>query len=99
MKTLHPLLSPCSLMRSIVAGCGDPTEGTPAKVSTVGLDLVTHILEDNTTVEIYDCAGQLDYTGMHQIFLSRRALYLVVWDVEKCRDVDDEEVCTQGLVL
>ncbi|CAN0498040.1 unnamed protein product [Laminaria digitata] len=30
----------------------------------------------------HDCAGQIDYAGMHQIFLSRRALYLLVWDVK-----------------
>ncbi|CAN0491942.1 unnamed protein product, partial [Scytosiphon promiscuus] len=50
------------------------------EVSTVGIELLRHRLRD-IRVEFYDCAGQLDYAGMHQTFLSRRAVYLLVWDV------------------
>lgn len=50
----------------------------------MGIDLIRHRLK-GTTVEFYDCAGQVDYAGMQQTFLSRRALYLVVWDVGRCR--------------
>ena len=76
----------CSLMNSIVHGEGMPTEGTPDEVSTIGIHLRRHPLKD-VRVEFYDCAGQLDYAGMHQIFLSRRALYLLVWDVKKCQGI------------
>lgn len=79
-----------SLMQSIVAGHGSPTQGTPAQVSTVGIELLRHKLE-GTTVEFFDCAGQVDYAGMHQTFLTRRALYLLVVDITKYRRLDDVE--------
>lgn len=72
-----------SLMNSIVHGGARPTVGTPEEVSTIGIQLQRHPLQ-NVRVEFYDCAGQIDYAGMHQIFLSRRALYLLVWDVQNC---------------
>lgn len=61
----------------------------------MGIDLIRHRLK-GTTVEFYDCAGQVDYAGLHQTFLSRRALYLLVWDVRRCQDehgntLDDED--------
>lgn len=67
-------------MNSIALSKGSPTKGTPEEVSTVGINLLRHRLRD-IGVEFYDCAGQLDYAGMHQTFLSRRAVYLLVWDV------------------
>ena len=67
-------------MKSIIAGTGSPTKGTLAEASTVGIELKSHILQE-TTVEFYDCAGEVDYAGTHQTFLTRRALYLLVWDV------------------
>lgn len=70
-------------MRSIVHERANATEGTAYEVSTVGVDLLRHQIDD-TRVEFYDCAGQLDYAGMQQVFLSGRALYLLVWDVVKC---------------
>ena len=83
--TLLPmvLLVTRSLMNSIVHEKGFLTKGAAEDVSTVGIDLLRHRLGD-IKVEFYDCAGQLDYAGMHDIFLSRRALYLLVWDVKKC---------------
>ena len=69
-------------MNSIVDGEAKATEGTPEEVSTIGIQLRRHPLKD-VRVEFYDCAGQIDYKGMHQIFLTR-ALYLVVWNVKKC---------------
>ena len=71
-------------MNSIVHGEAKPTEGTPEEVSTIGIQLRRHPLK-NVRVEFYDCAGQIDYAGMHQTFLSRRALYLLVWDAKKCQ--------------
>eukprot|EP00752_Nemacystus_decipiens_P009015 g8047.t2 len=76
-----------SLVNSIISGRPSPTVGTAADVSTVGIDLIRHRLQ-GTTVEFYDCAGQVDYAGMQQTFLSRRALYLVVWDVRLCHGKD-----------
>ena len=70
-----------SLIRTIVRQRASTTEGTAEEASTVGIELHRHRL-DETSIEFYDCAGQLDYAGMHQTFLSRRALYLVVWDIQ-----------------
>lgn len=75
----------CSLVNSIISERAFYTKGTPEEVSTVGIDLLRHQLK-GTTVEFYDCAGQVDYAGLHQTFLSRRALYLLVWDVRRCQD-------------
>ena len=65
------LLIPRSLMNSIVREEGFLTRGAPEEVSTVGIDLLRHRLR-GIKVEFYDCAGQLDYAGMHDTFLSRR---------------------------
>ncbi|CBN78377.1 LRR-GTPase of the ROCO family, putative pseudogene (Partial), partial [Ectocarpus siliculosus] len=89
-----------SLVNSIVEGRGFPTVGTPAEVSTVGIELLRHNLK-GTTVEFYDCAGQVDYYGLHQTFLTRRALYLLVWDVSRCHgktDDDLDEVVSQDIM-
>ncbi|CAB1104970.1 unnamed protein product [Ectocarpus sp. CCAP 1310/34] len=80
-----------SLVNSIVEGRGLPTVGTPAEVSTVGIELLRHNLQ-GTAVEFYDCAGQVDYYGMHQNFLTRRALYLLVWDVLRCHGKTDDDL-------
>lgn len=99
-RTLLPIeLFTRSLMNSIVQEKGCRTKGTPEEVSTVGIDLLRHRLRD-INVEFYDCAGQLDYAGMHDIFLSRRALYLLVWDVKKCHgkrdnDLDEVRLCVE----
>lgn len=55
-----------------------------SKSSTVGMYLTRHKTK-NTEITLYDCGGQIDYHGMHQIFLTRRALYLLVWDVQECK--------------
>lgn len=52
------------------------------------MQLHPHQLQD-TKVEFFDCAGQVDYAGMHQTFLTRRALYLLVVDITKYHGVDD----------
>lgn len=78
-----------------MSGRASRTSGTPEEVSTVGIDLLRHRLK-GTTVEFYDCAGQVDYAGMHQTFLSRRALYVVVWDVGRCHGKDGEALDEVG---
>lgn len=70
-------------MESIISRRANPTEGTLEEASTEGIDVRPHKLE-NTSVEFYDCAGQVDYGGMHQVFLTRRALFLLVWDISRC---------------
>ncbi|CAN0137879.1 unnamed protein product, partial [Scytosiphon promiscuus] len=74
-----------SLMNSIVAGSGCPTKGTPEEASTVGVELIHYQLGD-TKIEFFDCAGQVNYAGMHQTFLTRRALYMLVVDITKYQD-------------
>jgi small GTP-binding protein len=57
-------------------------------LSTDGVDLETVVLPiniggttRNLTFNVWDFAGQEIYYMSHQLFLSERALYLVVWDV------------------
>ena len=78
-------------MKSIMAGKGSPTQGTSDEASTVGIDLHCHQSPQGIAVEFYDCGGQVDYAGMHQVFLTRRALYLLVWDVTLFRNLDSKK--------
>ncbi|CAN0383216.1 unnamed protein product [Ascophyllum nodosum] len=80
-----------SLMESIIKGTKSPTEGTLEEASTVGIDLRHHLLQ-GTKIEFYDCAGQVDYAGMHQTFLTQRALYLLVWDVNLFHGLDERNL-------
>lgn len=73
-------------METIISKRANPTDGTPEEASTEGIDVRPHQLE-NTSVEFYDCAGQVDYGGMHQVFLTRRALFLLVWDITRCSNL------------
>lgn len=77
-------------MASIIMGRASRTEGTQEEASTEGIDVRPVHLE-NTCVEFYDCAGQVDYGGMHQVFLTRRALFLLVWDITRCSDLSISE--------
>ncbi|CAM9525926.1 unnamed protein product [Scytosiphon promiscuus] len=72
-----------SVVTSMRRRIGTCTSGEPRDVSTKGIELHRDQI-NGTTVEYYDCAGQVDYYGMHQTFLTSRALYLLVWDVQKC---------------
>ena len=78
-------------MRSIINEASFPTKGTLYEASTVGIELSPYQLQ-GTKIEFYDCAGQVDYAGMHQIFLTRRALYLLVWDVKLVGDLDERSL-------
>lgn len=84
-------------MKSIVSGHANRTEGTPEEASTEGIELQPHQLE-NTSVEFYDCAGQVDYGGMHQVFLTQRALFLLVWDITRCYGLSDRKLTEVGHV-
>ena len=81
----------CSLMESIIWKRANRTEGTPEEASTEGIEVRPHQLE-NTSVEFYDCAGQVDYGGMHQVFLTRRALFPLVWDITRCSGLCDSNI-------
>lgn len=63
-----------------MAGRGDRTPDGEGDVSTIGVDLHTYILQDGTRCKLYDLAGQIDYRGLHQLFLTERALYVLVWN-------------------
>lgn len=38
---------------------------------------------DKITCKLYDLAGQLDYRGLHQLFLTEWALYIVVLNAKE----------------
>lgn len=81
------LLGNYSLMNSIISGTANRTEGEPENISTEGIEVLHEVLQhasEKTSVEFYDCAGQVDYGGMQQVFLTRRALFLLVWDIKTC---------------
>ena len=82
-------------MRSLVAGTQSPTEENPEEASTVGIELFPH-LPQGTKIEFYDCAGQVDYAGMHQAFLTQRALYLLVSDVRLFYNHDEININEVG---
>ena len=77
-------------MKSIMAGKGQLTREEERE--TVGVSVQGHLFRSGTDVKFYDLAGQVDYCGLHQLFLTETALYVLVWDAWKYRD--RTEVCT-----
>ena len=59
---------------------------------TVGVSVQGHLFRSGTDVKFYDLAGQVEYYGLHQLFLTETALYVLVWDASKYRN--RTEVCT-----
>lgn len=54
------------------------------QLSTVGIDLGEWTCSDGThdiTFRTWDFAGQREYYATHQYFLSKRSVYLVVWNL------------------
>ena len=82
-------------MGSIIKGDYYTTEGTLEEARTVGIKLSPR-MPHRTKIEFYDCAGHVDYAGMHQILLTRRALYLLVWDVTLFDGLDGNILQTVG---
>lgn len=80
-----------SVKNSIMKGRGFPTEERVREGSTVGVELSDCQLGD-TVVQMYDCGGQPDYGSMQQTFMTRRALYLLVWDVQECRAFGSDKI-------
>lgn len=35
------------------------------------------------TTKFYDLAGQIDYYGLHQLFLTEGGVYVMTWDASK----------------
>ncbi|CAM9861472.1 unnamed protein product [Ectocarpus sp. 4 AP-2014] len=66
-----------SLRQSLRTGRRTPTSGP--EESTVQID-VEQMDVNGVTLRVYDCAGQVAYTGLLQMFLSPRAVSLLVCD-------------------
>ncbi|CAM9927172.1 unnamed protein product [Laminaria digitata] len=56
--------------------------------STVHVDVEDHKV-DGHRIRMFDCAGQVAYYGLLQLFLTRHAVYLLVWDAEQASKTDD----------
>ncbi|CAM9664047.1 unnamed protein product [Ectocarpus sp. 4 AP-2014] len=69
-----------SLRQSIRSRKPTPTSG-PAE-STVQIDVEEIEMDDGVSLRIYDCAGQVAYTGLLQMFLSPRAVTLLACNTE-----------------
>jgi GTPase SAR1 family protein len=71
-------------------------KGTSEKIHedkrTVGIDLTTWDLtkEEGLVFHIKDLAGQAVYTLTNQFFLVRRAIYLLVWRVDKGKSISSD---------
>ncbi|CAM9992582.1 unnamed protein product [Scytosiphon promiscuus] len=76
-----------SLRRSIKAGRPCMTTDDGAE-STVHVDVEDHDV-DGHPIRMFDCAGQAAYYGLLQLFLTPRAVYLLVWDAEKASQMDE----------
>lgn len=80
-----------SLIKSILAGEGQLTgesELESVGVSVKKFDFRNRVdgeTDGGETVEanLYDLAGQVDYYGLHQLFLTERALYVLAWNASK----------------
>eukprot|EP00752_Nemacystus_decipiens_P016125 g14419.t2 len=55
--------------------------------STVHVDVEDHEL-DGHPIRMFDCAGQVVYYGLLQLFLTPRAVYLLAWDAAKASKMD-----------
>ncbi|CAB1102577.1 unnamed protein product [Ectocarpus sp. CCAP 1310/34] len=83
-----------SLRCSIKAGKPCMTRGGGVD-STVHVDVQDHNLDvqdhkaGGHPIRIFDCAGQAAYYGLLQLFLTPRAVYLLVWDAEKASQMDE----------
>ncbi|CAM9136686.1 unnamed protein product, partial [Ectocarpus sp. 4 AP-2014] len=75
-----------SLRRSITTGSPCMTQDGGVE-STVHVDVEDHEV-DGHPVRIFDCAGQVVYYGLLQLFLTPRAVYLLVWDAAKASEMD-----------
>lgn len=63
------------------AGQGQLTEGED--LETVGISVSDYVLDGKMTARFYDLAGQVEYYGLHQLFMTSRAVYVLTWDASK----------------
>ncbi|CAM9726725.1 unnamed protein product, partial [Ectocarpus sp. 12 AP-2014] len=76
-----------SLRQSIKANQAAPTREWKEE-STVFADVESMVL-NGTSVRVYDCAGQVAYTGLLQMFLTPRSVCLLVCNAEAFGNPDD----------
>ena len=87
---LYVIVSPLleSLIKSIKAGKGQLTHGE--ELESVGVSVQGHRfktgVEGEAELKLYDLAGQVEYYGLHQLFLTERALYVLVWNASDFLD-------------
>ncbi|CAN0271655.1 unnamed protein product [Ectocarpus sp. 12 AP-2014] len=75
-----------SLRRSIKTGRPCTTKGGGVE-SIVHVDVEDHEV-DGHPIRMFDCAGQVVYYGLLQLFLTPRAVYLLVWDAAKASEME-----------
>ena len=63
-----------------MAGSGRLAQGN--ELETVGVEVSDYNLAGKS-IKLYDLAGQVDYYGLHQLFMTERAVYVVTWDAAK----------------
>ncbi|KAL8604081.1 hypothetical protein ACOMHN_024906 [Nucella lapillus] len=75
-----------SLLRALMSG-GKKTEGTKGEDITDGIIIQPWTVKDDQGVEVtystWDFAGQTLYYNTHQFFLSKRAVYLLLWSTRQ----------------
>eukprot|EP00903_Cladosiphon_okamuranus_P006480 g6339.t1 len=82
-----------SLARSLRKGHGDRTpEPDENRRTTVGVDLLNHKFRNGAECKIYDVAGKVSYYGLHQYFLTERAVYVIVWDATRFKFLSGEDL-------
>jgi len=79
-QTCAAAIRPRSLIKTILAGSGTLVQGS--ELETVGVEISDYNLE-GTATKFYDLAGQVDYYGLHQLFVTERTVYVMTWDASK----------------
>lgn len=72
---------PRSMIKSIKAERGQLTEGD--ELESVGVSVSDFVFDGRIDTRLYDLAGQVDYYGLHQLFLTSPAVYVLTWDAAK----------------
>lgn len=78
-----------SLIASIIEGEEYRMTNREEEVRAGGIELHRRQL-GNISVDLYDCPAQVDFQGMHEVFLSPKALFLLVWDITNCSELSDK---------
>ena len=73
-------INPSSLINTILAGSGKLAQGS--ELETVGVEISDYNRAGQST-KFYDLAGQMNYYGLHQLFVTERAVYVMTWDGSK----------------